>query len=349
MKEEIKINQSITLRNAMKLLNKTAEKCLLVVNENNKLKGTLTDGDIRRAILKGHDFKRDIKNIYNKSPFYVYQNKYKNDDLLSKMEDKKIDLVPVVNDQSIVVNYVTWSKLSKGKNKNKLLKNISVVIMAGGKGTRMQPFTKILPKPLIPIKNKTIIEHIIKQFMDFGIKNIFLTVNYKSRILKAYFEELKPNFNVKFVNEDSPLGTAGSLHLLKNKFKNSFFVTNCDIIAKLNYHSLYTFHEEGNYDITMVASAKQYTLPYGAISLDSSGSYSKINEKPQFDFLVNAGLYVLNPKILDFIPENKFYHITNLIEDLKIGNKRIGVFPIDEDLWIDIGQWEEYKKALNKI
>ena len=145
------------------------------------------------------------------------------------------------------------------------------------------------------------------------------------------------------------MGTAGSLQYLKGKFDKPFFVTNCDIIIKADYASLYEFHKKNNYDITLVASTKEYIIPYGTCELNGDGHLSHINEKPKFDFLINTGLYVLNPDILQLIPKNKFYHITHLIEDAKNQGKKVGVFPVDDDVWIDIGQWAEYKKAMKSL
>ena len=221
--------------------------------------------------------------------------------------------------------------------------------MAGGSGTRMEPFTKVLPKPLIPIHEKPIIEHIIDKFLNIGCDSFHLTVNYKSKILKAYFEELQPNYSLSFIDEKEPLGTAGSLRYLKDKFYKPFFVTNCDIIIKADYASLYEFHQKNNYDITLVASAKEYIIPYGTCELNAEGHLSHINEKPMYNFLINTGLYILNPDVLNIIPKDKFYHITHLIEDAKTQGKKIGVFPVDDDDWIDIGQWVEYKKAIDKF
>ena len=145
------------------------------------------------------------------------------------------------------------------------------------------------------------------------------------------------------------MGTAGSLQYLKGKFDKPFFVTNCDIIIKADYASLYKFHQKNNYDITLVASAKEYIIPYGTCELNDDGHLSHINEKPQYNFLINTGLYVLNPDVLNLVPKDKFYHITHLIEDAKNQGKKIGVFPVDEDDWIDIGQWAEYQKAIDKF
>jgi NDP-sugar pyrophosphorylase family protein len=221
--------------------------------------------------------------------------------------------------------------------------------MAGGKGTRLEPFTKVLPKPLVPIHEKPIIENIIEIFTKLGCTNFHITVKYKGKILKAYFDELQPDYNVHFVEEKEPLGTAGSLRFLDGQFNQPFFVTNCDIIIKADYISLYEFHQKGGYDVTLVASAKDYVIPYGTCELNSNGHLSHINEKPHYDFLINTGLYLLNPDVLKLIPENKFYHITHLIENAKNQGKKVGVFPIDDDAWIDVGQWTEYQKAITKL
>ena len=245
------------------------------------------------------------------------------------------------------MNIILWNEIfdKSHKDLNTNL-NIPVVIMSGGKGTRMAPFTTVLPKPLVPIRGKPIIEHIIEKFVNVGCIDFHLTVYYKSLVLKAYFEELRPDYNIHFVKEEKPLGTSGSLRFLKGQFDQPFFVTNCDIIIDIDYSALNEFHQKNNYDITLVASDKEYIIPYGTCDLNGDGHLLTINEKPKYDFLINTGLYMLNPEILSLIPKNKFYHITQLINDAKKNGKTVGVFPINDDDWVDIGQWEEYKKAV---
>ena len=349
MKINITISKTCTIRQAMKALDKTAEKCLLVVDDNKKLLGTLTDGDLRRGILSGMKFSDSISKCYHKEPTILVQNQYTIEGAKQLLREKKLDLIPILDEENRVVEYLTWSSINGGKKTKKKLDNVPVVIMAGGKGTRMEPFTKVLPKPLVPIHEKPIIEHIIECFTDIACSDFYLTVNYKGKILKAYFEELQPKYKVSFVDENEPLGTAGSLQYLKGTFEKPFFVTNCDIIIKADYTNLYEFHQKGGYDITLVASAKEYIIPYGTCDLNGDGHLSHINEKPKYDFLINTGLYVLNPDVLNFIPKNKFYHITHLIEDAKNQGKKVGVFPIDDDAWIDVGQWAEYKKAMDVL
>ena len=221
--------------------------------------------------------------------------------------------------------------------------------MAGGSGTRLEPFTKVLPKPLIPVGDKPVIDHIIDRFRAYGIREFYLTIHHMSKILRAYFEEKCPDYSIGFAEEDEPRGTAGSLKLLKDKLNKPFFVSNCDIIIEADYADLYRFHTKNSYDITLVASTKQYNIPYGICELNGGGSLERIKEKPEYNFLVNAGMYVLNPAVLELIPDNQLFHITHLIDKIKENGGQIGVYPVSEKAWIDVGQWAEYRKALKVI
>jgi len=347
--KDITVQTNISIRQAMKALDKTAKKCLLVIDDNKKLLGTLTDGDLRRSILAGAKFAENISDSYKTKPTVIKEDEYNPEKAKELLLKRKLDMIPIVNENNVVVDYVTWSSMGGESQPENSLGDVAVVIMAGGKGTRLEPFTKILPKPLVPIHEKPIIEHIIERFTDRGCSDFHLTVNYKGKIMKAYFEELLPDYKVNFVDEQEPLGTAGSLRFLDGQVNRPFFVTNCDIIIKADYASIYEFHQKGGFDVTLVASAKEYVIPYGTCELNGDGHLSHINEKPKYDFLINTGLYVLNPDVLKIIPENKFYHITHLIEDAKNQGKKVGVFPIDDDAWIDIGQWTEYQQEVDKL
>ena len=339
-----------SIKDALKQLNKSGEKCLIVVDSENYFLGTLSDGDVRKSILDGRSLKDSIKKVFNANSTYLKEGHYTDKKVKEIFLKYKFDLIPVINSSEEVVEVLFWEKIFDKQKKYKVHHlSVPVVIMAGGKGTRLEPFTKILPKSLVPVHEKPIIEHIINRFTDLGCTEFHLTVNYKGRILKAYFEELNPDYNIHFVEEQEPLGTAGSLRFLEGQFNQPFFVTNCDIIIKADYGSLYEFHSKGDYDITLVASAKEYVIPYGTCELNGEGHLSHINEKPKYDFLINTGLYVLNPDVLELIPENKFYHITHLIEDAKNKGKKVGVFPIDDDAWIDVGQWTEYQQVVTKL
>ena len=221
--------------------------------------------------------------------------------------------------------------------------------MAGGKGTRLEPFTNVLPKPLVPINEKPVIEHIIEKFTENKVSNFFIISNYKSKIIKAYFLEMKPKFKLSFIDESKPLGTAGGLSLLEGKIKKPFIVTNCDTIININFDDLMHFHISHNNDATLVVSSKEHIVPYGTCKLTKKGHLQKIIEKPKFDFFVNVGLYVLNPNLIKLIPKNKTYDMTDLIKLIKTKKKQVGAYPIDDESWIDVGQWSEYRKAVDRL
>ena len=220
--------------------------------------------------------------------------------------------------------------------------------MAGGKGTRLKPFTQVLPKPLVPINDKPFIQHITENFFKYGCKKFFITVNFKSKIIKAFFDELNPAYKVSFQDESKPLGTVGALSFLKNKIKKSFFVSNSDVIVKTDLEKIYKFHVDQKFDLTLVASTKEYVIPYGTCDLDKKGHLLKINEKPIFNFLVNTGLYLLKPEIIKLIPLNKKFDLPDLLKKMQKLNYTIGVFPVDSEAWLDVGEWDEYYKTRKK-
>ena len=348
------IQPNATIKEALRQLDKTSKGCLIVVNNKNNLLGTLTDGDVRRVILKGRFLKDKISGMYKKNPTFRKKAHYSVNQTKDLFLKKKIDVIPIVDSSKKVVDLVYFTELFKKniKNKNnKHLKNSStaVVIMAGGKGTRLEPFTNVLPKPLVPINEKPIIEHIIERFIKNKFYNFFITLNYKSKILKAYFQEMKPKFKLSFVDEPKPLGTAGGLSLLGSKLRKPFIVTNCDTIININFDDLMNFHITNDNDATLVVSSKEHVIPYGTCKLTRKGYLQKIVEKPKFDFFVNVGLYVLNPNLVKLIPKNKTYDMTDFIQLLKRKNKQVGVYPIDDSSWIDVGQWTEYRKTVDRL
>ncbi len=348
--ETILIDKSASVKDAMKQLDKTAEKILFVVEGTNKLIGSLTDGDIRRWILKDGKLTEQVNNICFKGTFFVSEN-YKIEDVKEEIITRKIVYVPVVNEEKEIIEFLIWDKIFDGKIKRKIKEklNIPVVIMAGGKGTRLDPFTRILPKPLIPVGDKTILELIIEKFLEYQVEHFYLSVNHKANIIKSYFEELNPEYKLDYLYEDKPLGTVGALKQLEGKIKDNLILTNCDIIIDADYSDLYNHHVQNNNDITLVASVKHYNIPYGICEIENGGTLIEIREKPEYDFLVNTGMYVLNSDILQYIPKNEFFHITHLIEKIKKIGKKVGVYPISENSWVDTGEWIEYKKAVEKF
>ena len=348
--KNITIKPTATIKEAMEALDKTAEKVLLVVDDSQTLIGCLTDGDIRRYILKGLELTSVIENAYKKNPIFVFQEDFDLEKIKAVFLKNKIDVIPILDQNRKVINFITWEK-AFGNNRNSENQKLDapVVIMAGGSGTRLEPFTKVLPKPLIPVGEKPVIDHIIDRFRAYGASEFYLTIHHMSKILRAYFEEKCPDYSIGFAEEDEPRGTAGSIKLLADKLDRPFFVSNCDIIIEADYADLYRFHTKNGYDITLVASTKQFNIPYGICELNGSGSLKRIQEKPEYNYLVNTGLYVLNPDVIDLIPDNKLFHITHLMDKVKENNGTIGVYPVSEKAWIDVGQWAEYRKALKVI
>ena len=347
MNKKILIPEDSSLEVALKKMSELGKKCLIIANEG-KFIGTLSDGDIRKGLLSGKSIDSPVKGMFNENAFSVFEGEFKKEDLKKVFLEQKYDLIPVLDKKNIVKDIVEWGDLFQPQS-SAPKRDMTVVIMAGGKGSRLKPFTNVLPKPLIPLNDKTVIEKILDSFTDNGFHKFFLTVNFKGKILTAFFEELEPDYSIGFVEEKIPLGTAGSLQMLKEELKSTFLLTNCDVILNLDHGDLIDFHKKNNCEITLVASAKKLTIPYGACEIDKQGFLSKIIEKPSLDYLINAGLYVIEPSALKEIPEGEFFHITDLIAKVKSTGKKVGVFPIDDSAWLDIGQWEEYRSALKRL
>lgn len=351
--KKLLIQNDITIIESLRLLDETADKVLFVVDKDTRLLGALTDGDIRRYLLSGRSLEDNIAEVYNRNPKFILGKDYSHENLKKLFLKYKISVIPIIDEHHRLINIAFWDKLfseksNKTARKRRRLK-VPVVIMAGGKGTRLDPFTKILPKPLIPIGDTPIIEMIMDKFHEFGMMDFYVTLNHKSKMIKAYFEEFKTKYKITYIDEDIPLGTAGGLKYLPTRITGAIFVSNSDILIEEDYIKMLKFHKDNKNEVTIVASVKNYNIPYGVCEIENGGILRKIKEKPNFSFLVNTGMYVLNSSVLNIIPEGEFYHITQLIEDIKAKGKRIGVFPISEKSWIDIGEWGKYKETLEKF
>lgn len=340
------ISRNTLIRDAIKKLEENGKKILLVIDFN-KLDGVITDGDIRRWILKKGNMEETVVKIMNTNPICLtYSNKNM---AIKVMQEKCIHAIPLINENKEVVDIVFWNEKLKDNLSIKSTVDLPVVIMAGGKGTRLYPYTKIIPKPLIPIGDIPIIERIINKFTDYGCRTFYLTVNYKKNMIKAYFNEAEKDYEVLYVEEEKPLGTGGSLYMLKNILKDTFFLSNCDIIVDANYSDIIRYHKENNNKITVITSLKDYQIPYGIIKLGDNGSIDTIIEKPQYSFLVNTGMYVLEPDILNDIPENEFFHITQLIERYIKDGKNVGTYPVTDNAWLDMGEIKEMERMIERL
>jgi len=232
--------------------------------------------------------------------------------------------------------------------RKKAFLGLPVVIMAGGRGSRLMPLTNVLPKPLLPINEKTIIEDIMEAFVKVGCNQFYLSVNYKSDMIRHYLNGLNnAEYKIEYFEEEKPLGTAGSMYLIKDKIKSTFFVSNCDILIDQDLEEIYKYHLQNKNDITVVSAIKRYKIPYGTIETKQDGILSCLDEKPELIFQINTGMYILEPHTLNLIPKNSFFHLTHLIELVNKNGGKVGVFPIPENSWQDIGNWEDYNRAIN--
>jgi len=346
--EKYLINENCNLKEAINLLEKNLDKCLIVIDSSKKLKGTITDGDIRRAILKGVSFNNDLKSVYKKKPVKIYLDQYKKGNDYNNLffQTNNFKIIPIVNRKNYVLNLLKYTDhLNLDKKIHNEFKNVKVVIMSGGEGKRLFPYTTIIPKPLVPVNEKAVIEHIIDKFTNIGVESFYLTVGYKMNLIKAYFRQKKNKFKTFFISEKKPLGTAGALGFLKETIKNNFFLTNCDSMILSNYKFIYKFHEEKNLDLTIVCSKKTHKIPYGTCILNSKGMLSCINEKPIYNFLVNTGFYVANPRILKFIKKNEYLDMDKFINILLKKKLKVGVYPVETNNWLDFGQWNVFDNS----
>jgi len=337
---KIKLNPTSTVKEALKIIDSGAIKIALVVDSDDKLLGTITDGDIRRAILDGKDLEDSIENIYFKNPTTVSINDSK-EDIINICTTKKIYQVPVLDDEGKVIKVVLLDELLKPKKyPNK------VVLMVGGLGTRLRPLTEKTPKPMLPVGGKPILQTIVEKFVKHGFINIIMCVGYKSNIIQDYFGDgSKFGANIEYVLEEKRMGTAGALSLLNETQlpKEPFFVMNGDLLTNVNFENMLEYHTSHNAIATMAVREYDFQVPYGVVNVKNAKILS-IEEKPIHKFFVSAGIYMLDPKCIDYIPKNEFYDMPTLFEKLIADNKETLSFPVRE-YWLDIGRIEEYERA----
>lgn len=346
-KREYIISKLLSIKQALKVMDDLLASTLFI-EDADKLIGSVSAGDIRRALLQEVNLNTAVSEIMHSDPICARENP---DSVFVKSMflDRKISAIPVVDDNRKVIEIIFRTDVFEGRHEAYSKINLPVVIMAGGRGARMDPFTRVLPKALIPIDEKPVINVIMEEYSKYGMSNFIVSLNHKSKMIKAYFQEHKSDYNVDFIQEDSAFGTAGSLRLLNNKIYSSFFVSNCDIIVKTDYTDIYNFHTKKNFALTLVASMQHHVVPYGVCELDKGGVLKAIKEKPEYDLLINTGMYILSPEVLGFIPENTVFHMTDLINKLKQANHEIGIYPVSERSWVDIGQWGKYRESVDRL
>lgn len=341
---EIYISERNTILEAMQILNKTA-KGILFVQNNGKLLAALTDGDVRRWILKTGDLNAAVKCAANYSPIYLYEDQAK--EAAKIMEKYSIEAVPIVNMNQTIKEIVFKNKIHK--KIEKFANDIPVVIMAGGLGTRLSPYTNILPKPLIPIGDYPIAEHIINKLCLYGCSQFYMIVNYKRNMIKAYFDDLDKGYSIDYITEEKRLGTGGGLSLLKGKVESTFILTNCDILINDDLSKIYKQHIESGNTITMVCSLKNFTIPYGVVNIGEDGAIESMQEKPCMSFFTNTGCYFVEPEVIEELAYNEPIDFPTIVEHYMQCGKKVGVYPIGEDAWLDMGQFDELEKMKERL
>lgn len=335
------IKQNTSIKDAMKVLDNVRPQILFVVDDEILL-ASLTDGDIRRYLLKGGQLSDIVSNAANKRPKFAKtaleaQQLYDRENYVA---------IPVIDANNKLVDIYFGAK----KENIKLAQlSIPVVINAGGKGTRLEPYTKILPKPLIPIGETPIIEHIMQQFGQYGCDDFHVIVNYKKEILKAYFADCENHYQISWYNEEQPLGTGGGLYYLRGKLDGTFFFTNCDNLLLSNYDSILRFHKENKNLITMICAYKNVRIPYGVIDMGETGTIRGMQEKPEFSFLTNTGIYVVEPEVLDDIKVGEEIGFPDIVERERNKGRKVAVYPVSENEWLDMGQMNELEKMRKRL
>lgn len=348
--KEFIISKESTIIEALRTMDSVHHKMLLVL-DGDSFFSIVTIGELQRAIINNVKMNTPIGQVIDregKEYAYTFDSK--------SVVEKKIlriraEFMPVLDVNGNLVKVFFWEDFFPSQKRTSDITPLDfpVVIMAGGKGTRLKPITNVIPKPLIPIGDKTIIEEILNQFESIGCKKFYMSVNYKSDMIRFYLEQLDHKYDIDFFEEEKPLGTIGSVSFLKGRITTPFFVSNCDIIIDQDYHDVYEYHKDNQNDITLVTAVKSIRIPYGVIETGENGLMKGLTEKPELTYMINTGVYLLNPELIGYIPENEFFHITHLIEVVRCKGGKVGCFPVSEYAWKDMGEWPEYLKMINVL
>ncbi|MDZ4726917.1 MAG: sugar phosphate nucleotidyltransferase [Leptospira sp.] len=339
------ISPSDTIKQAIKQLNENSLQILLVADSDHRLLGTVTDGDIRRELEKNWDLNQSVELIMNQSPRFLYESERESaHDIMIK---EGIRHIPILNFYKKILDLVLFVNLENVKKQELFSqKKEKVFILAGGKGTRLKPFTNIIPKPLIPLGETPIVEIIMDRFQYFGFNQFILSINFKAEMIRSYFVDNPKNFQIDYVKEEEFLGTAGSLYFLKNNIKETLIISNCDVILDINFDNFFKYHQECENDITVVGVIRHVKIPYGVMEI-SDRILQSIKEKPEYDIIVNAGIYAVEYGILDLIEDKKYLDMPDLLQMAKAKGKKVGVYLVSAEM-IDVGHWDEYKLAEEK-
>lgn len=339
------ISEDSNLKYALEQLDKAVVKVLLLINSEQVFVATITDGDVRRAILAGASLETKVSEIANYFPIFL-----RHDDEATAwkiMQEKEISALPILNQEKKIQKVYVLGSSNQKEYIEKL--DVPVVIMAGGLGTRLYPYTKILPKPLIPVSDIPISERIIQSFQKIGCEEFHMIINYKRNMIKAYFNDMDHGYNIRFWDEETPLGTGGGLCLLKECISGTFVLTNCDILILDDVRRMIKHHKEEKNKVTMVCSLKNFTIPYGIVNFSEGGEISSFEEKPQLSFFTNTGYYILEPDIFSFIDQDEKIGMPDIIDRMRKNGLKVGIYPISENAWLDMGQFDSMESMERRL
>ncbi len=342
-------NAAMTIVDAMAKIDSNAKGILFIIDGQGSLCGCITDGDIRRWIMGAGDIHVSVCEAMARSPRYLfYEERAKAGSVIRK---NSIRALPILDRERCIIDIILDNESGNQSilSKKKDLSDVPVVIMAGGKGTRLYPYTKILPKPLIPIGDTPIVERIINRFVEYDISKYYMTLNHKKGMIKSYFENLDTVYEIKYVEEPKPLGTAGSIKLIPDALDKPLFVTNCDVLILTDYSDIYDYHVNSGNEITIVSALKNITVPYGVIHVGDNGNIQSIDEKPRLSYFVNTGMYVINPETIGLIPDDTIFHMTHLVDEVMKKGGKVGMYPVSEDSFLDMGEFGEMERMEEKL
>ena len=333
---------SITVSAAMQKIDGNSGGTLFLIDEDDKLIACVTDGDIRRYLLGGGGMDSEVFAAANKHPRYARTL----DEAKRLFHRKYFYAIPIVDEEMTILDIYSDGE---GVVKEKARLKVPVVINAGGKGTRLAPYTKVLPKPLIPVGDLPILEHIMNEYQSYECTEFHIIVNYKRDLMKAYFADNERAYNITWYDEDKPLGTGGGLSLLKGVFKDTFFFANCDALLTADYESMLKFHKENGNVITMICAYKNINIPYGVVDMGVNGVIEGMREKPLISFLTNTGIYIVEPSVVDSMVDGEAIGFPDVVERERQKGHKVAVYPVSENDWMDMGQIPELEKMRIKL
>lgn len=337
-------DETITVSGAMQKINQNTYGILFLADKCGKLLGSITDGDIRRHLLAGGKMESLAISSANRHPKAATSA----EKAKGLYDQRNFTVIPILNEDGVIIDlYLGESGMPAARQHNPI--NCPVVINAGGKGTRLDPFTRVLPKPLIPVGELPIIEHIIKEYKSYSCNEFHIIVNYKKELMKAYFADREQDYAITWYDEEKPLGTGGGLSLLRGKIRDTFFFANCDVLLTENYEDMMNFHKKNGNVITMICAYKNMNVPYGVVEMGVNGIIQEFREKPLMSFLTNTGIYIVEPEVIDDIEDGVAIGFPDIVEKERQKGKRVAAFPVSENSWMDMGQLPELEKMRAKL